>query len=269
MSEIIKLEHPHPGVAVITMTNPAICNFGSWEAIGLLADAMTEAREAGARVCVLASGVPGHWFQHAWLRDLRAMVTGKEMSGEPSGFFRALGELRNANVVYIAAINGDCNGGGAELGWACDLRVAEEQAAFGQPEVQIALATGIGGTSRLARLIGRTATAELVLDGAPMTARRIYELGGINRLVANGQATDISVVWAKRLAARQAGSLKVLKQMLLDNDELHLTDALKNEQKLFQSVVASPDALDGMEKLQARFDAGESPRAVYGEPRDS
>lgn len=267
MSEIIKLERLEAGVALITMTNPEICNFGSWEAISLLGDAMGEAREGGAKVCVLASGVSGHWFQHAWLHDLRAMVTGKEMSGDPAGFFRALGELRNPEVVYIAAISGDCNGGGAELGWACDLRVAEEQAAFGQPEVQIALATGIGGTSRLARLIGRTATAELVLDGAPMTAKRIYELGGINRLVANGEAISTSVAWAKRLASRPEGSLKVLKQMLLDNDEMHLTDALKNEQKLFQSVVASPDALEGMKTLQARFDAGETPREVYGEPQ--
>lgn len=268
MSEIIELERPHEGVALITMTNPQICNFGSWEALGLLANAMVEAREGGARVCVLASGVPGHWFQHAWLRDLRAMVTGDEMSGDPVGYFRVLAELRSSDVVYVAAINGDCNGGGAELGWACDLRVAEEQATFGQPEVQIALATGIGGTSRLARLIGRTATAELVLDGAPMSARRIYELGGINRLVANGKGIAESLEWAERLASRPAGSLKVLKQMLLDNDEMHLTDALKNEQKLFQSIVASPDALEGMKTLQARFDAGESPRAVYGEPRN-
>lgn len=269
MSEIVSLERPHEGVALITMTNPAIHNFGSWEAIGLLADALVSARDGGARVVVLASGVPGHWFEHAWLRDLRAMVTGKEMSGDPVGYFRTLKELQRADVVFIAAISGDCSGGGAELGWACDLRVAEEQAAFGQPEVQIALATGIGGSSRLARLIGRTVTAELVLDGAPLSARRIYELGGINRLVAEGQAISTSLEWAARLASRPAGSLKVLKQMLLDNDEMHLTDALANEQKLFQTVVASPEALAGMRDLQQRFDAGESLRSVYGEPSDS
>ncbi|MFT5442430.1 MAG: enoyl-CoA hydratase/carnithine racemase [Myxococcota bacterium] len=266
MSEIVTTATPHDGVALLTMNNPKILNFGSWEALGQLADAMTAAREAGARVTVLASAIPGHWFQHAWLRDLNAMVAGEEMSGEASGYFRALKELRSPDVVYIAAINGDCNGGGAELGWACDLRVAEEQAAFGQPEVQIALATGIGGTSRLARLIGRTVTAELVLDGAPMSARRIYELGGLNRVVPNGEATATSVAWAGRLATRPAGSLRVLKQMLLDNDEMHLTDALKNEQKLFQSVVATPEARETMQRIQARFDAGEEPRAVYGEP---
>ena len=109
----------------------------------------------------------------------------------------------------------------------------------------------------------------MVLDGAPMTARRIYQLGGINRLVANGEAVRVSVEWAKRLASRPAGSLKVLKQMLLDNDEMHLTDALKNEQKLFQTVVASSEALEGMKSLQARFDAGETLRSVYGEPNES
>lgn len=267
MSEIIKLERPADGVALITMNNPEIINFGSWEAIGLLADAMVKVREAGDRVCVLASGVPGHWFQHASLKDLHAMMTGNEMSGDVTCFFRALSELRRPEVIYVAAISGDCNGGGAELGWACDLRVAEEQAAFGQPEVQIALATGIGGTSRLARLIGRTATAELVLDGAPMSARRIYELGGINRLVDNGCAIATSIEWATQLATRPAASLKALKQMLLDNDEMHLTDALKNEQAIFQTVLATPEALETMKALQARFDAGEIPRDVYGGPR--
>ena len=97
MSQVVTLERPSEGAALITMTNPEILNFGSWDAIGQLADAMTEAREGGARVSVLASGVPGHWFEHAWLRDLRAMVTGKEMSGDPSGYFRALTELARAD----------------------------------------------------------------------------------------------------------------------------------------------------------------------------
>ena len=265
---IVTSETPAEGVAVITMSNPEINNHGSWAGIGQLADAMAAARETGARVTVLASGVPGHWFEHAWLTDLVATMKGEETTGEGAAWGRALQEIGTTDVVTIAAVSGDCSGGGAELGWACDLRIAEEQALFGQPEVQIALTTGIGGTSRLARIIGRTATAEMVFDGSPMTAQRIYELGGVNRVVPQGKSLEVAVEWATRLAARPAAGLATLKHILHENDSLSLDEAMTNEQRHFQSVANTPTAIETMSEIQARFDAGESIRSVYGEPRD-
>ena len=135
MSKLVTLERPDDGVALLTMSNPEVLNFGTWAGIDQLAAAMKEARESGARVSVLASGVPGHWYEHAWLTDLQATFKGKEASGDPASWLKALTELARPEVIYIAAINGDCSGGGVELGWACDLRIAEEQALFGQPEV--------------------------------------------------------------------------------------------------------------------------------------
>jgi enoyl-CoA hydratase/carnithine racemase len=266
--ELVRLEWPREGVALVTVRHPRIGNFGSWEAISALADALRAARESGARVSVLASGVEGHWLEHAWLPDLAATLEGRPTSGDPGGWFRCLKELAGSPVVSLAAIAGDCSGGGAELGWACDLRVAEEQARFGQPEVQIGVATGIGGTCRVVRLIGRTAAAELVLDGAPMTARRLYELGGLNRVVPRGRALPEALAWAARLAERPPAALATLKQMLIDAEERPLSEALANEQRLFQALVARPEAREGMRRIQARFDAGESPRSVYGPPRD-
>jgi enoyl-CoA hydratase/carnithine racemase len=107
----------------------------------------------------------------------------------------------------------------------------------------------------------------MVLDGTPMTAQRIYELGGVNRVVPEGRSLETALEWASRLADRPAHSLAALKQMLIDNDDLHLSDALANEQRLFQSVVARPEAVEGMASVQSRFDAGESIREVYGGPR--
>jgi len=267
MPKLVTLERPREGVALVTLSDPKIHNHVSWAGVAGIADALVEAREGGARVTVLASGVPGHWLEHAWLHDLRNTLLGRPTSGDASGWFRALQELAETPVVSIAAISGDCSGGGAELGWACDLRIAEEQALFGQPEVQIGVATGVGGTSRLAQLIGRTATAELVLDGTPFTAQRIYELGGLNRVVPTGLALDVALEWASRLADRPPASLAALKQMLVDADNLHLRDALANEQRLFQSVASQPAALERMKRVQERFDAGEAIRDVYGLPR--
>jgi enoyl-CoA hydratase/carnithine racemase len=265
---LVTVERPREGVALITLANPAIGNFGSWEAIDALARGLREAREGGARASVIASGVPGHWIEHAWLPDLEATLCGKHASGSPASWFLALQELAHVEVVTIAAIAGDCSGGGAELGWACDLRIAEEQARFSQPEVMIGVATGIGGTSRLVRLVGRTAAAEMVLDGAPVGAQRLHQLGAVNRVVAAGEAVPEALAWAERIAARPRHSLAALKRMLNDAENLPLGEALANEQRIFQETARRPEALEGMRRTQARFDAGETPRDVYGPPRD-
>jgi enoyl-CoA hydratase/carnithine racemase len=269
MASAITLDRPREGVAVITMTNPDIINFGSWKAIGDLATALREAREGGARVTVLASGVPGHWFQHAWLTDLVNAMTGQPTTGDGGSWFACLHELNQTNVVTIAAISGDTNGGGCELGWACDLRIAEEQVLFGQPEVGIGVGTGIGGTSRLRQLIGRTATAEMVLLGYPITAQRLLALGGVNRVVPRGKALEVALEWAGIMADRPPAALAGMKRMLTEGDNLQrIPEAVLNDQSIFQSFSGAPDAIATMRKAQARFDAGENPRTVYGGPLD-
>ena len=267
MADLVTLTRPRDGVAVATMTNPAIANFGSWEAIGQLADALVAGREGGARVTVLASGVPGAWFQHAWLTDLRNTFLGQPTTGEGGAWFRCLYELNQTSVVSIAAISGDTSGGGCELGWACDLRIAEEQALFGQPEVGIGVGTGIGGTSRLRHLIGRTATAEMVLLGFPVSARRVHELGGLNRVVAAGEALPRALEWASTIADRPAPAVAGMKRMLTEGDDLlRIAESVMNDQKIFQTFSGSADALELMGAIQARFDGGESTRDVYGGP---
>jgi enoyl-CoA hydratase/carnithine racemase len=263
MAELVTLETPQEGVALVTLTDPAIHNNVSWAGIDALSGALVSAREGGARVCVLASGVPGHWLEHAWLRDLRNMVTGQPTTSSGGGWFSALHELNATHMVSIAAISGDASGGGAELGWACDLRVAEAQARIAQPEVMIGLVTGIGGTTRLTRLIGRSAAAEMVLDGAPLGAQRLYELGGVNRIVPEGEALASSLRWATRLASRPPAALATLKQMLVAADDLPLDQALAREQQLFQKIAVTPEAAEGMKRVQERLDAGETFRDVY------
>ncbi len=268
MAERVTLEWPREAVALLTMTNPEIRNHGSWEAIEQLAGGLREARQSGARVSVLASGVPGHWFEHAWLTDLRATIAGEPTSGDPASWFRAVRELTSQDVVSIAAISGDCSGGGAELGWACDLRVAEEQARFAQPEVMIGVPTGLGGTARLARLIGRSAAAELVLDGAAMGARRLQELGAVHRVVERGRALEAALAWASRLARRPPEPLAAIKRILFEADELPLGDALANEQRHFQEVANSPLAIERMREVQGRYDGGEAPEQIFEPPFD-
>ena len=85
MSDLVTLEWPREGVALITMTNPDIKNHGSWEAIEQVGEYLTQARNEGARISVLASGIDGHWFEHAWLRDLRNGVIGEPTTSKAKG----------------------------------------------------------------------------------------------------------------------------------------------------------------------------------------
>src|SRR5579863_353236 len=107
----------------------------------------------------------------------------------------------------------------------------------------------------------------MVMLGRPMTARRIYQLGGVNEVVPAGRAVEVALVWASTLADRPPKALAALKQILIDNDDMKLSDALVNEQRLFQSVASTSEAIRTMRSIQARFDAGESIRTVYGPPR--
>jgi enoyl-CoA hydratase/carnithine racemase len=246
-------------IAVLTFSDPARANQICWAAIDDLGEQLRQCRESGARVVILASGLAGHWLKHAWLRDLSNGAQGLTQTGTGAGWFHALEELTHESVISIAAISGDCSGGGAELGWACDLRIAEPQALFSQPEIDMGLTTGIGGSSRLARLAGRTTATEMVLTGKPVRAQRLYDLGAINRIVPNGQALAAALEMATALTGKSLAAVAGLKRILAMNDDVPLGEALRYEQEVFQSVVATEQAVAGMEQRQSQYDTESRP----------
>lgn len=264
MAANVSLEWDREGVALVTVGDGgASAHTTTCATVSLLADTLDKALAEGARVIVLASSVEGHWLEHAYLDDIVKLVEGKPASGDPAGWFRSLQALNRGAAVTIAAVNGDTSGGGCELGWACDLRVAEEHARFSQPEVIIGAGTGIGGTSRLMRLIGRTVTAEVVLMGRPLTASRLYELGGLNRLVGKGRALEEALAMAREIAALPPQSVAGMKKMLGEAEDLNQTDGISNDQAISQTLFANADSMASMKAIQSRFDAGETMDAVY------
>lgn len=264
MSGIIETQWPYDGVALITVGDGGMAgHLTTCATVTFLADALEAAIAQKVRVIILASSIEGHWLEHAYLGDIVNLVEGRAATGDPAGWFRSLQLLNRGPAVTIAAINGDTSGGGCELGWGCDLRVAEEQARFSQPEVAIGAGTGIGGTSRLMRLIGRTATAEVVLTGRPLTARRLYELGGLNRLVPKGKAVEEALALARHIASLPAQSVAGMKKMLGEAEDLNQSQGIENDQQISQGLFAHPDSVISMKAIQARFDAGESMDQLY------
>jgi enoyl-CoA hydratase/carnithine racemase len=260
MGHTINVDWTGDSIVVLTFSDPARANQLCWAAIDALAEQLKHCRESGARVVILASCLAGHWLEHAWLRDLCNGVEGLEQTGTGAGWFSAMQELAHEDIISIAAISGDCSGGGAELGWACDLRIAETQARFSQPEINLGLTTGIGGSSRLARLAGRATAAEMVLTGRPLGAQRLYDLGAINQVVPAGQALRVALVLAKELAEKSLAASAGLKRILAKNDDAPLHEAMRHEQEVFQSVVITDQARVGMLKAQSAYDSSSDPK---------
>lgn len=257
VSYSIELSSPFPQVSLLTFTDAQRRNQLCWAAVDELGQRLREVRESGGRVVVLASGLEGHWFEHAWLRDLSAGIEGGQQTGSGGGWFAVQEELTHEDVVSIAAIAGDTSGGGAEFGWACDLRIAEQQAQFAQPEISMGLTTGIGGCSRLARIAGRTLAAEMVFTGKPVTAARLHTLGAVTQLVDTGAALPAALEIASHLVAQSPAALAGLKRIMKAGLDMSLADSLRYEQEVFQSVVTTDAAREGMRAVQATYDAQE------------
>ncbi len=175
--------------------------------------------------------------------------------------------ISDTPMISIAANNGQAWGGGAELSWACDLRIAAESATYGQPEVGLGIIPGAGGTTRLARLIGPTKCLEMILDGRPISAAEALRLGAINKMVADDELRQTSIEWATHIAQWPAWSLEACKRSFYEGRDLPLDAAGRNESQIFFSVARRTDALALMSEVQSRYDEGLDSYDAIGLPR--
>jgi len=157
---------------------------------------------------------------------------------------RALNELP---LPVIAAVNGFALGGGLELALACDLRIASDTAKFGQPEINLGIIPGGGGTQRLPRLIGIGPALELMFTGEIIDAARALELGLVNRVVPGPQLMDAVRETASKLAQKPAFALGLLKSAVYGGFDLDLPAALDLEMKTFLTAFAGADRREGFE----------------------
>jgi enoyl-CoA hydratase/carnithine racemase len=252
------LSYPVDGVGLIVIDSPPR-NFGTPELFARIGEALLQAEEAGCGAVVLASDTPGYWIAHWSLQNLVDAYSRPPGSGAARPGRRQLGLfdlLETIPMVSIAANNGQAWGGGSELSWACDLRIAGESATYGQPEVALGIIPGAGGTTRLARLVGQTKCTEMVLDCRPIMAREALTVGAINRVVPDDSLRDEAIAWAARIAKMPRWALAAAKRSLIEGRDLPLAAARRNESLIFADISRRPDALETMRAAQARYDAG-------------
>lgn len=250
------LASPAEHVSLLVIENPPR-NFGTPELGAKILEGLQVAADADARVCILASNTPGYFVAHWSLQsiiDSQAPAPRRvERRPRQPGLFDA---IETMPMIVIAANNGQAWGGGSELSWACDLRIAAESATYGQPEVALGIIPGGGGTTRLARLVGQTRCMGMILDGRPITAREAFEMGAINRVVPDDRLREESIRWATEIARWPAWALAACKRSLIEGRDLPLAAARRNEGQIFREVSGREDALTIMRQAQARYDAG-------------
>jgi enoyl-CoA hydratase/carnithine racemase len=145
----------------------------------------------------------------------------------------------------IAAVNGIALAGGTELVLACDIRIASEQARFGQPEVRWAIIPGAGGTQRLARAIGMSAAMEIILTGRQVDAQEALRLGLVHRVVPAADVMSEARKTAEALLVNGPLSLRAAKQAVVQGWDMPLDQALDLELKLFGELLLTEDAVEG------------------------
>ena len=266
MSEVVHLDFPSDGVACI-LQNTGPHNFSTFEANEQMLAALEQARADGARVVVVGSRLDGHFAGHGWLPDVIETFTGGTPSGDPFAGWRGFTELDTGPMVSIAAVDGAAWGHGAELAWACDFRVVSTRATFGQPEVNIGVCPGSGGTVRLVRLVGEATALRLVLDGRPIDGAEASRLGLCHRLVGPGEALEEALRWAEWLASRPAGALAACKRAVKGARGLPFDDALRHESAVFIELLSRSETIDRLREAQARYDDGADTHAAFGIPR--
>jgi enoyl-CoA hydratase/3-hydroxyacyl-CoA dehydrogenase len=197
--------------------------------------------DAAIKAFILASPNPALFCAGA---DIKAFTKMDESSGREllDGAHDLLRSWERSRTMTIAAVNGLAFGGGCELAMACDVRIAGFSATFGQPEINLGIIPGFGGTQRLPRLVGPAKALEMNTTGEAISAEDAYEHGLVNRVVQDHELFDTAVQWARKFARQAPLALELIKRTSHHGD---LDDGIAAEKLAFGTAFASDDAREG------------------------
>jgi len=181
-------------------------------------------------------------------------TTGKTFAEFGQGVFN---QIENLNKPVIAAVNGFALGGGCELAMACHIRLASEKAKFGQPEVNLGIIPGYGGTQRLSRLINTGRAAELILTGDIIDANEAFRIGLVNKVYKLEELLDKATELAEKISSKGQIAVELSLKAIVSTNNLSETDGLKYEAELFGNCCSTEDFKEGtsafLEKRKPEF----------------
>ncbi len=160
-----------------------------------------------------------------------------------AGAHRFMRGMEQSSTMTVAAVNSIAFGGGCELAMACDFRIAAESASFGQPEINLGIIPGFGGTQRLPRLVGEAKALEMNLTGDPIDAFEAHRVGLANQVVPDHELFDAALGWAHKLAGQAPIAVEEIKKRSHHPD---LDEGLRGEGEGFARAFGSEDAREGI-----------------------
>jgi len=233
-------------IGVVTINRPKVLNALNAETLTELGEAMEQLGNDPEVKAIILTGAGDKSFvagaDIAFMQNLTPLEARK---------FARLGQgvlskIENLSKPVIAAINGFALGGGCELAMACDIRVASPRAKFGQPEVNLGLIAGFGGTQRLTRLVNPGVAKEILFTADMYEAEAAHKIGLVNHVAPAEELMNFCKSMARRIAARGPVAVQLSKEAVNEGLEMDLEKALAHEADLFALVFATDDRSEGI-----------------------
>lgn len=231
-------------VAVITLNRPSALNALNGQLMDELTEALTAIEANEAIGCTVITGSEKAFAAGA---DIKEMQSKDYVDVLTEDFITANWEtVSRCRKPIIAAVAGYALGGGCELAMMCDFIIAAENARFGQPEIQLGVMPGSGGTQRLTRFVGKSKAMEMCLTGRMMDAQEAERAGLVSRIVPTEELLDEAIEVATKIAEMSRPATMLLKESVNRSYEVPLAEGIRFERRVFHSLFAFDDQAEGM-----------------------
>ena len=244
-------------ILTLTINRPAKLNALNHQTLVQIKTAIDDAQRDSSIAAIIITGSGDKSFIAG--ADISELAQSNAVTGM---FFAEYGQkvmttIEQSSKPVIAAINGFALGGGCELAMSCHIRIASDNAMFGQPEIKLGVIPGFGGTQRLVRLIGKGRAMEMNLMGGMFDANRAYEIGLVNKVVPQAELMPVVEKMAKQLTFSAPVAMQCIIDSINHGAECNLSEGLQFEAKAFAVTCSTKDMKEGttafLEKRKANF----------------
>ena len=239
-------------VCVITLNRPSALNALNNQLIDEIGHAVTSAENNDKIRCMVITGSEKAFAAGA---DIKEMAEKTFVEVTTTDLFGAsMMPIQNAKKPIIAAVSGYALGGGCELAMMCDFIICSESAKFGQPEINLGVISGIGGTQRLTRIVGKPKAMDMHLTGRFMDAQEAERAGLVSRVVPDKLLMEVTLEVAVKIAEKSQLAVKAVKDSVNRSFDTTLSEGLLFERRIFHSMFATDDQKEGMSAFLEKRD---------------
>lgn len=232
-------------IATITIDHPPV-NALSTPVVAEFDEVLEQCINDPEVKAIIVTGAGMFFIAGADIKEIAKIENGEIGTKLAAQGQKVISKLENSPKPTIAAINGLCLGGGLELAMACHIRVCSDRAKLGQPEINLGIIPGFGGTQRLPRLVGKAKAFEMILTGDQISAKTAFEIGLVNYVVPSANVLKVAKGIAQKIASKGAVAVKLAIEAINKGIELPIEKGLELEAKLFGKICETEDMKEGV-----------------------